>query len=143
MNSQLIKMEAIVNGYTEGIALDNQGFVSEGSGENIFIIKNDIVMTPPLSSSILPGLTRDSVIFLLKEMDYEVKEVMIPRETIFIADEVFFTGTAAEITPIRSVDKIQIGSGKRGKITEELQNVFFNIFKGKTKIPEDWLSPIK
>lgn len=143
MNSQLIKMEAIVNGYSEGIALDNQGFISEGSGENIFVIKNGNVMTPPLSSSILPGLTRDTVIYLLKELGYEVKEVMIPRETLFVADEAFFTGTAAEITPIRSVDKIQIGSGKRGKITEQVQNAFFNIFKGKTKIPEDWLSPIK
>ncbi len=143
MNSQLIKMEAIVNGYSEGIALDNQGFISEGSGENIFVIKNGSVMTPPLSSSILPGLTRDSVIYLLKELGYEVKEVMIPRETLFVADEAFFTGTAAEITPIRSVDKIQIGSGKRGKITEQVQNAFFNIFKGKTKVPEDWLSPIK
>jgi len=143
MNSQLIKMEAIVNGYSEGIALDNQGFISEGSGENIFVIKNGNVMTPPLSSSILLGLTRDTVIYLLKELGYEVKEVMIPRETLFVADEAFFTGTAAEITPIRSVDKIQIGSGKRGKITEQVQNAFFNIFKGKTKIPEDWLSPIK
>ena len=143
MNSQLIKMEAIVNGYSEGIALDNQGFISEGSGENIFVIKNGNVMTPPLSSSILPGLTRDTVIYLLKESGTEVKEVMIPRETLFVADEAFFTGTAAEITPIRSVDKIQIGSGKRGKITEQVQNAFFNIFKGKTKIPEDWLSPIK
>lgn len=143
MNSQLIKMEAIVNGYSEGIALDNQGFISEGSGENIFVIKNGSVMTPPLSSSILPGLTRDTVIYLLKELGYEVKEVMIPRETLFVADEAFFTGTAAEITPIRSVDKIQIGSGKRGKITGQVQNAFFNIFKGKTKIPEDWLSPIK
>jgi len=143
MNSQLIKMEAIVNGYSEGIALDNEGFISEGSGENIFVIKNGIVLTPPLSSSILPGLTRDSVIYLLKELNYDVREIKIPRETLYIADEVFFTGTAAEITPIRSVDKIQIGSGKRGKITEQVQNVFFNIFKGKTKIPKDWLSPIK
>ncbi len=142
MNSQLIKMEAIVNGYSEGIALDNQGFISEGSGENIFVIKSGVVMTPPLSSSILPGLTRDTVIYLLKELGYEVKEMMIPRETLFVADEAFFTGTAAEITPIRSVDKIQIGSGKRGKITEQVQNAFFNIFKGKTKVPEDWLSPL-
>ena len=143
MNSQLIKMEAIVNGYSEGIALDHQGFISEGSGENIFVIRNGVILTPPLSSSILPGLTRDSVIYLLEEMGYKVKEVNIPREAIFIADEVFFTGTAAEITPIRSVDKIQIGSGKRGKITEEVQNAFFGIFKGETKVPENWLSPIK
>jgi branched-chain amino acid aminotransferase len=143
MNSQLIKMEAIINGYSEGIALDNHGFISEGSGENIFVIKNGVIMTPPLSSSILPGLTRDTVIYLLNELGYEVREVNIPREMLFIADEVFFTGTAAEITPIRSVDKIQIGAGKRGKITEQVQTAFFNIFKGKTKIPEGWLSPIK
>jgi len=143
MNSQLIKMEAMVNGYTEGIALDNQGFISEGSGENIFLVKKGIVLTPPLSSSILPGLTRDSVIYLLKNLGYEVRETQIPRETIFIADEVFFTGTAAEITPIRSVDKIQIGSGKRGEVTKLLQEAFFGIFKGETKIPGEWLSPIK
>ena len=143
MNSQLIKMEAIKNGYSEGIALDSEGFISEGSGENIFVIKNGIVLTPPLSSSILPGLSRDSAIYLLRNLGYDVREEKIPRETIYIADEVFFTGTAAEITPIRSVDKIQIGAGKRGPITEILQNTFFGIFKGETKIPDDWLSPIK
>lgn len=142
MNSQLIKMEAIVNGYSEGIALDSQGYISEGSGENIFLIRNDKILTPPLSSSILPGFTRDTVIYLLKGMGYDVQEILIPRESIFIADEVFFAGTAAEITPVRSVDKIQIGSGKRGKITDEVQKAFFGIFKGETKIPENWLSPI-
>ena len=143
MNSQLMKMEAIKNGYSEGIALDSEGFVSEGSGENIFVIRNGIVLTPPLNSSILPGLSRDSVIYILRNLGYEVREVKIPRETIYIADEVFFTGTAAEITPIRSVDKIQIGAGKRGPVTEILQKAFFGIFKGETKIPDDWLLPIK
>ena len=143
MNSQLIKMEAIENGFSEGIALDSQGYISEGSGENIFIIKDGALLTPPLSSSILPGLTRDSVIFLCKELGYSLKEVQIPRETIYIADEAFFTGTAAEITPIRSVDKIKIGNGKRGKITTRIQKEFFNIFNGKRKVPQDWLTPVK
>ena len=143
MNSQLIKMEAILNGFSEGIALDNQGFISEGSGENIFVIKNGKIMTPPVSASILPGFTRDTVIQIFNDLGYEVKEVMIPREKLYIADEAFFTGTAAEITPIRSVDKIKIGDGKRGKITEKIQNEFFNIFNGKRKVPEDWLTPLK
>jgi branched-chain amino acid aminotransferase len=135
-------MEAILNGFSEGIALDNQGFISEGSGENIFVIKNGNIMTPPVSASILPGFTRNTVIQIFNDLGYEVKEVMIPRETLYIADEVFFTGTAAEITPIRSVDKIKIGDGKRGKITEKIQNEFFNIFNGKRKVPEGWLTPI-
>jgi branched-chain amino acid aminotransferase len=143
MNSQLIKMEAIVNGYTEGIALDNNGYISEGSGENIFTICKGVIFTPPISASILPGITRDTVIQISKELGYEVRETMIPRETLYIADEVFFTGTAAEITPIRSVDKIKIGSGKRGKITKQIQEEFFGIFQGKRKVPEDWLTVIK
>ena len=142
MNSQLIKMEAIVDGYSEGIGLDFTGCVSEGSGENIFVIRNGAVLTPPLSASVLPGITRNTVIHILNELNYEVKEVQIPRELLYIADEVFFTGTAAEITPIRSIDKIKIGNGKRGEITEKLQNEFFNIFNGKRKVPQDWLTPI-
>ena len=142
MNSQLIKMEAIINGYAEGIALDNNGYVSEGSGENIFVIRKNVLFTPPLSSSILPGLTRNSVIHICADLGYEVRQVMIPRETLYIADEAFFTGTAAEITPIRSVDKIHIGSGKRGPITEKIQKEFFAIFTGKRKVPDDWLTRI-
>jgi branched-chain amino acid aminotransferase len=142
MNSQLIKMEAIVNGYSEGIGLDHSGCVSEGSGENIFIIRDGIVLTPTLSAAVLPGITRNTVIHLLKELSYEVKEMPVPKELLYIADEVFFTGTAAEITPIRSIDKIKIGNGKRGEITEKLQNEFFNIFNGKRKVPKDWLTPI-
>jgi branched-chain amino acid aminotransferase len=142
MNSQLIKMEAIVNGYSEGIGLDHSGCVSEGSGENIFIIRDGIVLTPTLSAAVLPGITRNTVIHLLKELGYEVKEMPVPKELLYIADEVFFTGTAAEITPIRSIDKIKIGNGKRGEITEKLQNEFFNIFNGKRKVPKDWLTPI-
>ncbi len=143
MNSQLIKMEAIQNGYTEGIALDNQGYISEGSGENIFLIRNGVIFTPPLSASILPGLTRGTVIEIVKDLGYELREEMLPRESIFIADEAFFTGTAAEITPIRSVDKIIIGEGKRGRITEKIQEEFFKIFNGKREVPENWLTPIK
>jgi len=143
MNSQLIKMEAIINGYVEGIALENHGFISEGSGENIFLIRRGVVLTPPLSSSILPGITRNTVIQICKDLGYEVREVMIPRETLYTAEEVFFTGTAAEITPIRSVDKIQVGAGKRGPITEELQNKFFGIFTGEYKAKEGWLTPVE
>lgn len=142
MNSQLIKMEALMDGYAEGIALDTSGYISEGSGENIFIVRNGELLTPPLNASILPGLTRDTVIHICDDLGYEVKEVMIPRETLYVADEVFFTGTAAEITPIRSVDKIQIKEGKRGPITAKIQEEFFNIFNGKRKIPEDWLTKI-
>jgi branched-chain amino acid aminotransferase len=143
MNSQLIKMEAMINGYDEGIALDNYGCVSEGSGENIFVVRNGEISTPPLSSSILPGITRNSVIKICNNLGYNVKEIMIPREMLYIADEVFFTGTAAEITPIRSIDKIKIGKGKRGQLTEKIQNEFFAIFKGTTKVPSSWLTPIK
>ena len=114
MNSQLIKMEAISNGYVEGIALDVNGYVSEGSGENIFVIRGETIYTPPLGNSVLPGITRDSVIRLAKDLGLNLVEQMIPREMLYIADEVFFTGTAAEITPIRSVDKIQVGAGKIG-----------------------------
>ncbi len=143
MNSQLIKMEAIKNGYSEGIALDTNGYVSEGSGENIFVIKNGVVMTPPLTASILPGITRNTVISILTDLGYEVKEMQLPREMLYIADEVFFSGTAAEVTPIRSIDKINIGNGKRGEITARVQAEYFNIFNGKRKVPEGWLTPIK
>ena len=118
MNSQLIKMEALLNGFAEGIALDDRGYVSEGSGENIFLVTGDIVLTPPLSSSILPGITRDSVIQICQELGITVKAHHSAR-TLYVADELFFTGTAAEVTPIRSVDRITVGSGGRGPITED------------------------
>ena len=143
MNSQLIKMEALVNGYTEGIALDHNGYVSEGSGENIFAVRDGIIYTPPISAAILTGVTRNSVIHLCQELGYELREMMLPREMLYIADEVFFTGTAAEITPIRSIDKIKIGSGERGKITKHLQEEFFKIFKGQRSVPENWLAVVK
>jgi branched-chain amino acid aminotransferase len=143
MNSQLIKMEAKMNGYVEGIALDPEGYISEGSGENIFLVKNGTVMTPPLYSTILPGITRDSVIKLCDRMGIPVLERAIPREMLYIADEVFFTGTAAEITPIRSVDKVQVGAGRRGPITAEIQSQFFDIIGGETDDVFGWLTPIE
>ena len=129
MNSQLIKLEAMANGYTEGVALDADGYVSEGSGENIFVVRDGILYTTPLHSAILGGITRASVIQLAKESGIEVREEQMLREFLYIADEVFFSGTAAELTPIRSVDKIKVGNGKPGQVTRELQNKFFNIIR--------------
>jgi branched-chain amino acid aminotransferase len=143
MNSQLIKMEAKLNGYVEGIALDPQGYISEGSGENVFLIKNGTVMTPPLYSTILPGITRDSVIRICDKLGIPVLERAIPREMLYIADEVFFTGTAAEITPIRSVDKVKVGAGRRGPITELLQKEFFGIITGESEDVFGWLTPVE
>ena len=127
LNSQLIKMEAVADGYSEGIALDTSGYISEGSGENIFIIRDNIIYTPPLVSAILPGITRVSILKLAEEAGYKIVEGLIPREILSVADEVFFTGTAAEITPIRSVDKIKVGTGKPGPITKKLQEAFFDV----------------
>ncbi|MDX6613526.1 MAG: branched-chain amino acid aminotransferase [Blastocatellia bacterium] len=140
MNSQLIKMEAILNGYAEGIALDDRGYVSEGSGENIFMVAGDMVITPPLSSSILPGITRDSVIQICNELGIPVKERSIQRAALYVADELFFSGTAAEITPIRSVDRITVGSGGRGSVTERIQKTFFDITSGERQPPGPWLT---
>jgi branched-chain amino acid aminotransferase len=142
MNSQLIRMEANTNGYAEGIALDEAGYVSEGSGENIFVIRDGKIHTPPLGASVLPGITRDSVIKLAQEAGIPLIETIIPREMLYIADEVFFTGTAAEITPIRSVDRIQVGNGRRGPITEKLQKEFFAIIEGTTPDRHGWLTRI-
>ena len=142
LNSQSIKLEALTNGYTEGIALDINGTVSEGSGENIFVVRDNTIYTPPIGSSILPGVTRDSVITLAKELGYTVIEMAIPREMLYIADEVFFSGTAAEITPIRSIDKIVVGVGHAGPITKKLQNAFFKIIQsGKDK--HNWLTLVR
>ncbi len=140
MNSQLIKMEALVNGFSEGIALDDRGFVSEGSGENLFLVHDGVVLTPPLSSSILPGITRDSIIQICRELDITVKERSFQRAALYVADELFFTGTAAEVTPIRSVDKIQIGAGRRGEITARIQKAFFEITSGERAAPGPWLT---
>jgi len=142
LNAQLIKVEALKMGYSEGIALDVHGYVSEGSGENIFAVKNGVVYTPPITSSILCGVTRAAVMTLLQEAGYTVLEVTIPREMLAIADELFFTGTAAEVTPIRSVSKIPVGSGKPGPITRKVQELFFDIVKnGNNK--RGWLQFIK
>jgi branched-chain amino acid aminotransferase len=140
LNSQLIKMEAILNGFTEGIALDTTGNVSEGSGENLFLVRGGKLFTPPLSSAVLTGITRDSVMQIARQMSLEVVEQVIPRAWLYIADEVFFTGTAAEITPIRSIDRIKIGAGKRGPVTARLQDEFFAITSGKKEAPGDWLT---
>jgi branched-chain amino acid aminotransferase len=140
MNSQLIKMEALLNGFAEGIALDDRGYVSEGSGENIFLVSGGMVVTPPLSSSILPGITRDSVIQICHELGITIKERSIQRAALYVGDELFFSGTAAEITPIRSVDRITVGNGGRGEVTAKIQKVFFEITKGKRQAPGDWLT---
>ncbi len=142
MNSQLIKMEAIMNGYSEGIALDASGYVSEGSGENIYAVRDGKIYTPPLGASVLPGITRDTVIRLAQDLGIPLVETLVPREMLYIADEVFFSGTAAEITPIRSVDKIVIGKGRRGPIAEKLQKEFFAIIEGSKPDRYGWLTPV-
>ena len=142
MNSQLIKMEAITNGYIEGIALDAQGYASEGSGENLFLVNDGVLCTPPLGNSVLPGITRDCVIVMARDIGIEVKEQTIPREALYIADEVFFTGSAAEITPIRSIDKIDVGEGTRGPITRTLQERFFGVLSGEVEDKHNWLTAV-
>ncbi|MBI5679416.1 MAG: branched-chain-amino-acid transaminase [Methanobacterium sp.] len=140
MNSQLAKMESLLNGFNEAIMMDYGGSVSEGSGENIFLVKDDVLYTPHSSLSILSGITRDSVTKLAKNEGIEVKEEAIPREMLYLADEIFMTGTAAEITPVRSVDKITVGNGKRGPVTEKLQKKFFNIVEGEEEDNFAWLT---
>jgi branched-chain amino acid aminotransferase len=143
MNSQLIKMEALANGYAEGIALNTAGYVSEGSGENVFVVRDGELRTPPLGASALPGITRNTVITLARELAIPVVEGEIPREMLYIADEAFLSGTAAEITPIRSVDRITVGKGYRGPITEKLQKAFFAILDGSQPDSHGWLSPVE
>ncbi len=145
MNSQLIKMEALLGGFSEGIALDDRGYVSEGSGENIFLVNNGKLITPPLGAAILPGITRDSVIKIAREMGIDVIETTIQRAALYLADELFFTGTAAEITPIRSVDRITVGEGKRGPITKALQDEFFKIIMAERPAPygANWLTFVR
>ncbi len=143
LNSQLIRMEANLNGYAEGIALDEAGYVSEGSGENIFVVRDGRILTPPLGTSVLPGITRDSIIKLAGVIGIPVTETIVPREMLYIADEVFFTGTAAEVTPIRSIDRIVVGAGHRGPVTEQLQKEFFAIVEGKKPDRFGWLTPVK
>ena len=141
-NSSLIKMEAVVEGYSEGIALDPEGHLSEGSGQNLFLVRDEIVYTPPLSASVLPGITRDTILTLAQDHGFQVREQDLPREMLYVADEVFFAGTAAEITPIRSVDKIQIGVGRRGPVTTALQQAFFDYINGVVPDSHGWLLPV-
>jgi len=143
LNSQLIHMEAEVNGYAEGIGLDVNGLVSEGSGENIFVVRNGVLFTPLLANSVLSGITRDSVLTIARHLGLTVKEQPIPRELLYIADEVFFTGTAAEVQPIRSVDRILIGDGKPGEITKKISDEFFGIANGLKPDRFGWLTPVK
>lgn len=143
VNSQLIAMEAEQRGYVEGIALDSNGYLSEGSGENLFLVKDGLILTPPVSASILQGVTRNCVITLAESAGYTVRQEVIPRELLYIADEAFFTGTAAEISPIRSVDGIAIGAGRRGPITERLQQEFFGITGGKIADRFKWLTALQ
>ncbi len=139
-NSQLIKMEALADGYSEGIALDVSGNISEGSGQNIFIVRNGVIYTPPLSASVLGGITRDTIMTLARDNGITVIEQDLPRELLYIADEVFFTGTAAEVTPVRSVDKIQVGAGRRGPLTEALQTAFFKVVNCEVPDTHGWLT---
>ncbi|HKM90682.1 MAG TPA: branched-chain amino acid transaminase [Candidatus Acidoferrales bacterium] len=142
LNSQLIRMEAVVNGFTEGIALDVNGHVSEGSGENIFLYANGKLFTPPLANSVLPGITRDTLFTLAHDLGIPVAEQLIPREALYVADEVFLCGTASEVTPVRSIDRIIIGSGGRGPVTKRLQDEFFALVEGRKPDRHGWLTPV-
>lgn len=142
LNSQLLKLEAVEDGYDEAIALDVNGYVSEGSGENLFAVYKNEVLTPPIGSSILSGITRDSVMRLAKDMGYTVREMVIPREMLYIVDELFFTGTAVEVTPVTAVDRIKVGTGERGPVTKALQDAFFGIVKGELPDRYGWLTAV-
>lgn len=142
LGSQLSKMEAKVNRYAEGIVLDSMGHVAEGSGENLFVVRGGVLYTAPLSSGILQGITRDSVMRIARDMGVESREETIPREMLYIADELFFSGTAAELTPIRSVDHIQVGEGRPGPVTRAIQEQFLGIATGKIEDRYDWLTPV-
>jgi branched-chain amino acid aminotransferase len=139
-NSALVKMDAIADGYSEGIVLDVSGHVSEGSGQNIFLVQDGVICTPPLGSSILGGITRDCIVTLARDLGFTVTESIVPREALYIADEVFCVGTAAEVTPIRSIDKIKIGTGRRGPVTEALQRAFFDVINGDVPDTHGWLT---
>lgn len=143
MNSQLIRMEADINGYSEGIALDRNGYLSEGSGENLFLVRGGTIYTSPLANSVLNGITRDSILTLARDMGIPVVEQPLPRELIYICDEAFFTGTAAEVTHLRSVDRILVGDGSMGPITTALHKAFFDIVNGNAPDRYNWLTPVK
>jgi len=139
-NAQLLKLEAMADGYAESLALDPSGHLSEGSGENVFLVRDDVIYTPPMSSSLLPGLTRSSVITIARDLGVEVREQVLPREFLYLADEAFFVGTAVEVTPIRSVDRLTIGRGSRGPVTEIIQRTFFDIVNGRAPDTHHWLT---
>jgi len=141
-NSALIKMQATLDGYAEGIALDESGLLSEGSGQNLFLVRDGVIYTPSLGSSVLEGITRNSVLTLARDLGFTVKEQPLPREFLYLADEAFFCGTAVEITPIRSIDKIQVGAGRRGPVTKALQERFFGILNGTLPDTHNWLAPV-
>jgi len=138
-NSTLIKMEAMLDGYAEGIALDTMGYVSEGSGQNLFIVRRNVIYTPPIHSSILGGITRDSILTIARGLGYDVREEVLPREVLYLADEAFFCGTAVEVTPIRSIDKVAIGTGRR-PVTEAIRRTFFDIVNGELPDTHGWLT---
>jgi branched-chain amino acid aminotransferase len=142
LSSQLISREARTNGFAEGIGLDVHGYLSEGSAENLFVVRGGVIYTPPVSSAILAGITRDAVITIARDLGYEVREQVMPREVLYVADELFFTGTAAEVTPIRSVDRLEVGDGKRGPITRAIQETFFAIARGQAEDRWGWLSHV-
>ena len=142
LNSQLSKMEARADEYAEGIMLDSFGFISEGSGENLFVIRDECLYTAPLAAGILQGITRNSIVTIAKDMGLEVREQLMPREFLYIADELFFCGTAAEVTPIRSVDRVDVGAGKPGPITQRIQKEYLGIAKGKIADRHGWLTPV-
>ncbi|HWP04073.1 MAG TPA: branched-chain-amino-acid transaminase, partial [Gemmatimonadaceae bacterium] len=142
LNSQLSKIEARQDGYLEAITLDIFGFVSEGTGENIFVVRDGVLYTPPLASGILQGITRDTVVRLARDMGHEVREQNIPREMLYVADEVFFCGTAAEITPVRSIDRIPVGDGKPGPVTRAIKEQYLGIARGRISDRYGWLTPV-
>ena len=141
-NSALIKMQAALDGYDDAVALDESGLLSEGSGQNLFLVRDGVIYTPSLASSVLQGITRDSVLTIARDLGYDVREVSIPREFIYLADEAFFCGTAVEVTPIRSFDKITVGSGRKGAVTDAIQKRFFGIIRGDLPDTHGWLTPV-
>jgi branched-chain amino acid aminotransferase len=143
LGGQLIKMEALADGYDEAIALGPEGLISEGSGQNVFIVSKGVLYTTPSNGTLLPGITRDSIIRLARDSGLEVKEQMMPREMLYVADEVFLTGTASEVTPVRSVDKIKVGAGRSGEITMRLQRLFLDLVHGKGEDSHGWLTHVR
>lgn len=142
LSSQLAKLEARADGYSEGVMLDSFGFVAEGSGENLFLVRDGVVYTSTMGSGILNGITRDSVMQIARDLGHEVREMQIPREMLYVADELFFSGTAAEITPIRSVDRIPVGEGRPGPLTRQIQDRYLGIARGRLPDPYGWLTPV-